>query len=120
MNVEDLMNKLTDAVAHQYRDDKTAAGVVISKIKSGYYCSVVRYSQSFAKGKEVICRAKASTMLEAVRQVSEEFVKKAHEVNPVDHLRHYLQGPSVLADSDESEEQAFWNGFLYQDDLQQY
>lgn len=42
MNVEDLMNKLTDAVAHQYRDDKTAAGVVISKLKSGYYCSVVR------------------------------------------------------------------------------
>lgn len=98
MNVEGLIGKLTDAVAHQYRDDKTSAGIVISKLKNGYYCSVVRYSESF--GKEVICRSKAPTMFEAVQKVSEEFVKKAHEVNPVDHLRHYLQGPSVSTSPD--------------------
>lgn len=69
-----LMDKLTKAVSFKFREDKTAPGIVVSALKKGYYCSVVRYSQAFAKGKQVVCNARGEDLRGTLKDLATKFV----------------------------------------------
>jgi hypothetical protein len=87
MDTQNLIDKLTNAISFQFKEDKTAPGLTISKLKTGYYCSVIRYNQPFGKGKIVFCKAKSATLPEALTAVSKEFLSKSDQPkNPVQEL----------------------------------
>jgi hypothetical protein len=89
MNTEILIDKLTKAISHAYRSDKTAPGLVVSALKKGYYCSVVRYENAFAKGKVVVCKAKSNSLTEALTDLTDQFLdlQDAPPVDPIADLR---------------------------------
>jgi hypothetical protein len=87
MNTEQLMDKLTNAVSFKFKEDKTAPGVTVAKLKKGYYCSVVRYSGAFAKDKEVVCNARGDDMASALKNLATVFVAMSQQKkDPVDEL----------------------------------
>lgn len=87
MSTDQLMDKLTKAVSYQYRDDKTAPGVTVSALKKGYYCSVVRYSQAFAKGKQVVCNARGDSLPAVLKELAQKFLTiNAVKKDPVQEL----------------------------------
>jgi len=60
-DVSQLIDKLTNAVSFKFKDDATSPNLTISKLRTGYYCSVVRYSkQGAAQKKVVVCKAMQS------------------------------------------------------------
>jgi hypothetical protein len=77
MNTDVLLDKLTRAIAFKYREDKTVPGLTVAALKKGYYCSVVRYSGAFAKGKVVVCSARGNTLSTALKGVAEKFLTTA-------------------------------------------
>jgi hypothetical protein len=84
-----LIDKLTNAVSFKFKEDGTSPGVTISKLRSGYYCSVVRYAKSGAVGQKkiVVCKAEASSLEEAVKNVASSFLKVAQpQPDPVQEL----------------------------------
>jgi hypothetical protein len=74
MSEDALLARLAKAVSYVYRDDKTAPGVVVSELKKGYYCSVVRYSQAFAKGKQVVCNARGTDLPGTLKELANKFL----------------------------------------------
>jgi hypothetical protein len=78
-DVFQLIDKLTTAVSFKFKDDATSPGVTISKLRHGYYCSVVRYAkvQGAVQKKQVVCKAEASTLEDAVKGVVGAFLKVA-------------------------------------------
>lgn len=74
MDTQVLLDKLTKAVSFKFNEDKTAPGVTVSSLKKGYYCSVVRYSGAFAKGKVVVCSAHADTLDGAIEMAAKLFL----------------------------------------------
>jgi hypothetical protein len=87
MTTDQLIDKLTQAVTYKFRDDKTSPGVVVSALKKGYYCSVVRYGGAFAKDKKVVCNSRGTTLQEALKDLATKFVALAVEPkNPVQEL----------------------------------
>ena len=74
MNSNQLLNKLTDAVSFKFADDKTSPGITVSKLKNGYYCSIVRYNGAFAREKEVVCNATGSSLTETLKSLATNFV----------------------------------------------
>lgn len=93
MDTQALIDKLTKAISFQFKEDKTAPGLTISALKIGYYCSIVRYSQAFGKGKIVVCKAKSDTLPAALKIVASEFLtcqKKTRD--PVDELGDLVRG----------------------------
>lgn len=91
MSTDQLMDKLTSAVSFKFKEDKTAPGVTVSKLKTGYYCSVVRYTDAFGKGKKVVCKAKGDSLPVALATLAQSFVAlSAQPKNPVDELRDEL------------------------------
>ncbi len=87
-DVTQLIDKLTNAVSFKFKDDATSPNVTISKLRHGYYCSVVRYTKGSApKGKIVVCKASSDTLEGAVRGVVGEFLKVAKpELDPLQEL----------------------------------
>lgn len=86
-----LIDKLVSAVSFKFKDDGTSPNVTISKLRHGYYCSVVRYTE--AKGKKnvkvVVCNAQADSLEKAVTQVVASFLKIAQpETNPLLDLQN--------------------------------
>lgn len=91
MNIEQLMDKLTDAVAFKFKDDKTAPGVTVSRLKKGYYCSVVRYGGAFARDKQVVCHVRGDDLPTALTSLAKTFVSmNAQPKNPVQELQDEL------------------------------
>lgn len=89
---QELIDKLTKAISFQFKTDKTAPGLTISSLKTGYYCSIIRYDQPFGKGKVVFCKAKATTLPAALTAVSKEFLgKSAHPKDPVQELDAFVE-----------------------------
>jgi hypothetical protein len=88
MNTDVLIDKLTKAISYRYRDDKTAPGLTVSALKKGYYCSVVRYENAFAKGKVVVCKAKSDSLADALEDLTEQFLStQLVPVDPIQDLR---------------------------------
>jgi hypothetical protein len=83
-----LIDKLTTAVSFKFKDDGTSPNVTISKLRHGYYCSVVRYAKQGATQKKVVvCKAEASTLEGAVTGVVGAFLKVAQPTpDPVQEL----------------------------------
>lgn len=88
MNIEVLLDKLLKAVKFKFDTDPTAPGVVTAVLGNGkYYVSVVRFTQSFGKGKVVVCKAQAETLLAALTEAAQKFLVTAQQpVNPVQAL----------------------------------
>lgn len=74
MNTDQLVDKITKAISHKYKEDKTAPGLTIASLKKGFYCSVVRYGGAFGRDKKVVCNAKANTLAEALKGVAVMFL----------------------------------------------
>jgi hypothetical protein len=82
-----LMDKLIKAVSYKYREDKTAPGIVVSALKRGYYCSVVRYNQAFAKGKQVVCSARGTELPATLKELATKFLALTNQPkDPVQEL----------------------------------
>lgn len=86
MTTEQLIDKLTKAIAFKFSTDKTAPGLTIAALKKGYYCSVVRYEGAFAKDKKVFCSAKGNTMDDAIKGVAAQFLKVVKVKDPIQEL----------------------------------
>jgi hypothetical protein len=78
-DVSQLIDKLTTAVSFKFKEDATSPNVTISKLRHGFYCSVVRYAKSGAVGQKkiVVCKAEASNLEDAVKGVVGAFLKVA-------------------------------------------
>lgn len=93
MDTQALIDKLTKAISFQFKEDKTAPGLTISALKSGYYCSVVRYNQAFGKGKIVVCKAKSDTLPTALKTIAMEFLAVSQKKikDPIDDLGDFVK-----------------------------
>jgi hypothetical protein len=93
-DVSQLIDKLTNAVSFKYAEDATSPNVTISKLRKGYYCSVVRYAKSGAVQKKVVvCNAKADNLGDAVRNVVSAFLKIAQpQPDPLSELDKLANG----------------------------
>ena len=92
MNTEELLDKLTNAVNFKFKEDKTAPGVTVSKLKKGYYCSVVRYDGAFAKGKQVVCHARGDGLTGTLLSLAQKFVAtNTAPKDPVQELQENLK-----------------------------
>jgi hypothetical protein len=99
MNTEVLIDKLTKAISYRYRNDKTAPGLTVSALKKGYYCSVVRYEEPFAKGKVVVCKAKSDSLAGALNELTTQFLgTKDSPVDPVQDLRNSFMASTVFGE----------------------
>ena len=89
--IEQLLDKLTKAVSYKFKEDGTSPNITISKLRKGYYCSVVRYPKgSSTKSKVVVCKAHEPTLQAAVLVVADQFLKLAQvELNPVQELEKF-------------------------------
>ena len=85
MSNEQLMDKLASAVSYKYREDKTAPGITVSRLKNGFYCSIVRYNGAFAKGKVIVCSARADNYSAALKEVAQKFLVQQAK-DPVQEL----------------------------------
>ena len=93
MDTQVLIDKLTKAISHKYREDKTAPGLTVSALKKGYYCSVVRYDGAFGAGKVVVCKAKSDTLNGALQDVASQFLSLAVQPkDPVQELGELVRG----------------------------
>ena len=90
-DVQNVIDKLTNAISYKFKDDGTSPGLTISRLKQGnYYCSVVGYPTGGAaskKNKIVVCKAEAGTLDAAVKAVAQAFLVHAdHKPNPIEEL----------------------------------
>lgn len=86
MNTEQLLDKLVNAVTFHFRNDETAPGITVARLKSGYYCSIVRYDSAFAKDKRVVCNAKGETLFKTLSLLANTFVSTVEIENPIQDL----------------------------------
>lgn len=95
MNTQVLLDKLTRAVTFKFKEDQTAPGITISSLKNkSYYCSVVRYSGSFAKGKQVVCKAESDTLENALKGLASAFViYTSASLDPIQELHKLVGSP---------------------------
>lgn len=93
-DVSQLIDKLTNAVSFKFKDDATSPNLTISKLRKGYYCSVVRYSKNGAiQKKVVVCKATAANLEDAVKSVVTEFLKVAQvQPDPLQELDKLANG----------------------------
>jgi len=93
MNTETLIDKITNAISFKFKDDHTTPGLTISKLKNGYYCSVIRYTGPIAQGKVVVCKARASNLDDALKAVAQEFLSQNNQPkDPVQELGDLVKG----------------------------
>jgi hypothetical protein len=88
-NVQELIDKLASAISFKFKEDGTSPNLTISKLRHGYYCSVVRYAKGTPapKNKVVVCKFTGDTLESAVKGVVSEFLKVAKpEPDPVQEL----------------------------------
>jgi hypothetical protein len=93
-NTQELIDKLTNAISFKFKDDTTSPNLTISRLKRGFYCSVVRYTGAFAKGsKIVVCKAEADNLGDALQSVAKEFVSLAKvQRDPLQELSDIVKG----------------------------
>lgn len=90
--MENLLNKLSGAVSHYFKDDAIRPGVVISTLRdNSVYASIVRYNNAWSRGKKVVCNVKSPTLDGAVALLSKRFVEYIAEeqttTDPVEILK---------------------------------
>jgi hypothetical protein len=88
-NTQVLIDKLTTAISFKFKDDATSPNLTISKLRKGYYCSVVRYPKGAPalKNKIVVCKAEADSLETAIINVIGAFLTFAdHQPDPIQEL----------------------------------
>ncbi len=83
----EIWNLLMDAVAAEYSKDPTRAGLVSASLADGYWVSVVRYTQAYAEGRNIVMKEKADTLEGAVRLIAERWYKLVTPPPTVDLLK---------------------------------
>lgn len=92
---QQLIDTLTQAISFKFKEDGTRPGLTISKLRKGYYCSVVRYPAA-KKGKQIVCKAEAATLEEALKGVTVAFLVAAdHRPDPIQQLAELASTPKA-------------------------
>lgn len=75
-NTQDLIDKLTNAISFKFKEDGTRPNLTISRLRHGYYCSVVRFPKGAtgAKSKVVVCKAESDNLDAALKNIAECFL----------------------------------------------
>jgi hypothetical protein len=91
-NTSSLLESLAEAVSYTFKDDAVKPGIVSSKIKDGFYASIVRYGSLYPKGKLVVCKTVQSSLDAAYRELTHSFLKDHAKktINPIDKLKAFL------------------------------
>ena len=93
---QNLIDKLTNAISFKFKEDGTRPNLTISKLRKGYYCSVVRFPAA-KKGKVVVCNAEAATLDEALKGVTVAFLVFAdHQPDPIQELVKLAETPKKV------------------------
>lgn len=68
------LQDLVKSVVARFKDDPTAASVVLSWLedRQRWYASAVRYTEKFADGKHVVCRASGESLEETLGRLAAE------------------------------------------------
>ncbi len=93
-STQKLIDTLTSAISFKFAEDATRPNLTISKLRKGYYCSVVRFPKSTPtqKGKIVVCKAEGSTLDIALRGVTTAFLTFADpQPDPIQQLQALAQ-----------------------------
>lgn len=95
-NMQELIDKLTNAISYKFKEDGTSPGLTISRLRHGYYCSVVRYPKGGAaslKNKVIVCKAEGDTLDSALKSVATQFVTVAKaNRDPLQELSDIVKG----------------------------
>ena len=98
-DTQELIEKLTNAVSFKFKEDGTRPNLTISRLRTGYYCSVVRFPKDAPKGKTkvVVCKAEANTLAVAVEKVAMAFLKIADpQPDPLQELASQIKQMPTL------------------------
>lgn len=66
VDVGQLLTTFTDAVVTTYSGDPCKAGLVLSHLTTGFYCSVCRYRDKWGGGKYIVTSSTEKNMAEAL------------------------------------------------------
>lgn len=100
-NTQELIDKLTNAISFKFKEDATSPGLTISRLRRGFYCSVVRYPKgaATAKNKVVVCKAEAADLDSAIKSVALAFlIALNHRPDPIQELAELASLPKVKND----------------------
>lgn len=93
---QNLIDKLTNAISFKFKDDGTRPNLTISRLRNGYYCSVVRFPKGAPanKSKVVICKAEADSLDAALKGVTMAFLVFADpQPDPIQELVKLAETP---------------------------
>jgi hypothetical protein len=92
---QNLIDKLTTAISFKFKDDATSPNLTISKLRKGYYCSVVRYAKGpQAKNKVIVCKAEGDSLDAALKGVTLAFLVFADpQPDPIQELVKLAETP---------------------------
>ena len=91
LTVEELIKLITSAVQFKFSADPTEPGLLVSRLKKGdkgkVYVSVLRFEKAFGQGKKVAYKARAATLLTALRDIAKQIANDGSD-NPLQALRN--------------------------------
>jgi hypothetical protein len=96
---QNLIDKLTSAISYKFKDDGTRPNLTISRLRKGYYCSVVRFPKGAkdTKNKIVVCKAEADSLDAALKGVTMAFLVFAdHQPDPIQELVVLAETPKKI------------------------
>lgn len=71
-NTQELIDKLTSAISFKFKNDGMMPNLTVSRLRHGYYCSVVRFPTG--EKKKVICKAESDNLADALKEVTTAFL----------------------------------------------
>jgi hypothetical protein len=89
IDTQQLIDKLTNAISYKFKEDGTRPNLTISRLRHGFYCSVVRYPNGAApsKAKVVVCKAESDNLDSALGAIAAAFLIYADpQPDPVQEL----------------------------------
>lgn len=90
-DIQMLIDKLVNAVSYKFKEDGTSPGLTVSKLKTGYYCSVVRHNVE-GKTKVVVCKYTGDTLESAVMGVVGQFLTVVNsQKDPLQELENFVK-----------------------------
>lgn len=91
MNKEEkLVELITQAISYKYPKDATRPGLTVSFLNNKrFYCSVVRHNVD-GKSKVVVCNTNASTLENALKEISKLLVQDILPKNPLETLSAFI------------------------------
>jgi hypothetical protein len=71
-NTQELIDKLTSAISYKFKEDGMRPNLTVSRLRHGYYCSVVRFPAG--EKKQVVCKAESDNLADALKGVTAAFL----------------------------------------------